>query len=115
MALFRRQQTGIGDYIDISMHDVTLGAMLNVLGPALAEDRQPVVAHERTTGGAALYRSYEPATADIWFSPARSRNSSTICWARWGERTWPIYACTDPARISNPSLISWQRHSVKSR
>ena len=59
MALFRRQQTGIGDYIDISMHDVTLGAMLNVLGPALAENRQPVVAHERTTGGAALYRSYE--------------------------------------------------------
>jgi len=59
MALFRRQQTGIGDYIDISMHDVTFGAMLNILGPALAEDRQPVVAHERTTGGAALYRSYE--------------------------------------------------------
>ena len=59
MALFRRQQTGIGDYIDVSMHDVTLGAMLNVLGPALAENRQPVVAHERTTGGAALYRSYE--------------------------------------------------------
>ena len=59
MALFRRQQTGIGDYIDISMHDVTLGGMLNVLGPALAENRQPVVAHERTTGGAAFYRPYE--------------------------------------------------------
>jgi crotonobetainyl-CoA:carnitine CoA-transferase CaiB-like acyl-CoA transferase len=59
MALFRRQQTGIGDYIDISMHDVTLGAMLNVLGPPIAENRQPVVAHERTTGGAAFYRPYE--------------------------------------------------------
>jgi crotonobetainyl-CoA:carnitine CoA-transferase CaiB-like acyl-CoA transferase len=59
MALFRRQQTGAGDYIDISMHDVTLGAMLNILGPSLAEDRQPVVAHERTTGGAAFYRPYE--------------------------------------------------------
>ncbi len=59
MALFRRQQTGIGDYIDISMHDVTLGAMLNILGPTLAEDRQPVVPHERTTGGAAFYRPYE--------------------------------------------------------
>jgi crotonobetainyl-CoA:carnitine CoA-transferase CaiB-like acyl-CoA transferase len=59
MALFRRQQTGIGDYIDIGMHDVTLGAMLNVLGPTLAENRQPVVAHERTTGGAAFYRPYE--------------------------------------------------------
>ena len=59
MALLRRQQTGLGDYIDISMHDVTLGAMLNILGPTLAEDRQPVVAHERTTGGAAFYRPYE--------------------------------------------------------
>jgi crotonobetainyl-CoA:carnitine CoA-transferase CaiB-like acyl-CoA transferase len=59
MALFRRQQTGIGDYIDISMHDVTLGAMLNILGPPLAENRHPVAAHERTTGGAAFYRPYE--------------------------------------------------------
>ena len=59
MALLRRQQTGLGDYIDISMHDVTLGAMLNILGPTLAEDRQPVAAHERTTGGAAFYRAYE--------------------------------------------------------
>jgi crotonobetainyl-CoA:carnitine CoA-transferase CaiB-like acyl-CoA transferase len=59
MALFRRQQTGIGDYIDISMHDVTAGGMLNVLGPAFAEDRQPIVSHERTTGGAAFYRPYE--------------------------------------------------------
>jgi crotonobetainyl-CoA:carnitine CoA-transferase CaiB-like acyl-CoA transferase len=59
MALLRRQQTGVGDYIDISMHDVTLGAMLNILGPPLAEDRQPIAAHERTTGGAAFYRPYE--------------------------------------------------------
>lgn len=59
MALLRRQQTGLGDYIDISMHDVTLAAMLNILGPPLAEDRQPVAAHERTTGGAAFYRPYE--------------------------------------------------------
>jgi crotonobetainyl-CoA:carnitine CoA-transferase CaiB-like acyl-CoA transferase len=59
MALYRRQQTGLGDYIDISMHDVTLGAMLNILGPPLAEDRHPVAAHERTTGGAAFYRPYE--------------------------------------------------------
>jgi crotonobetainyl-CoA:carnitine CoA-transferase CaiB-like acyl-CoA transferase len=59
MALLRREQTGIGDYIDISMHDVTVGGMLNILGPAFAEDRQPIVAHERTTGGAAFYRAYE--------------------------------------------------------
>ncbi|MBS0529392.1 MAG: CoA transferase, partial [Proteobacteria bacterium] len=61
MALLRREQTGVGDYIDIGMHDVTVGAMLNILGPTLAENRQPIPAHERTTGGAAFYRSYETA------------------------------------------------------
>jgi crotonobetainyl-CoA:carnitine CoA-transferase CaiB-like acyl-CoA transferase len=58
MALLRREQTGAGDYIDISMHSVTIGGMLNVMGPPMAEARQPVVRHERTTGGAAFYRSY---------------------------------------------------------
>ncbi|HVV39649.1 MAG TPA: CaiB/BaiF CoA-transferase family protein [Nitrobacter sp.] len=61
MALLRREQTGVGDYIDIGMHDVTVGAMLNILGPTLTEDRQPVPAHERTTGGAAFYHPYETA------------------------------------------------------
>jgi crotonobetainyl-CoA:carnitine CoA-transferase CaiB-like acyl-CoA transferase len=59
MALLRRERTGKGDYLDISMHDVTVGAMLNILGPSFAEGRQPVAAHERTTGGAAFYRPYE--------------------------------------------------------
>jgi crotonobetainyl-CoA:carnitine CoA-transferase CaiB-like acyl-CoA transferase len=59
MALLRREKTGLGDYIDISMHDVTIGGMLNILGPAFAEGRQPIPAHERTTGGAAFYRPYE--------------------------------------------------------
>jgi crotonobetainyl-CoA:carnitine CoA-transferase CaiB-like acyl-CoA transferase len=44
------------------MHDVMIGGMLNILGPAFAEDRQPVAGHERTTGGAAFYRPY--ATLD---------------------------------------------------
>lgn len=59
MALLRRNETGLGDYIDISMHDVTVGAMLNILGPTFAENRHPVPTHERTTGGAAFYRPYE--------------------------------------------------------
>ena len=59
MALLRREKTGVGDFIDISMHDVTVGGMLNILGPTFAEGRQPIAAHERTTGGAAFYRPYE--------------------------------------------------------
>ena len=61
MALLRREKTGRGDYLDIAMHDVTVGALSNLLGPVLAENRQPVPQHERTTGGSAFYRLYETA------------------------------------------------------
>ena len=58
MALLRRETTGRGDYIDIAMHDAMLAACANIVGPTLAEDRQPVAKHERTTGGAAFYQIY---------------------------------------------------------
>jgi crotonobetainyl-CoA:carnitine CoA-transferase CaiB-like acyl-CoA transferase len=58
MALLRRTQTGHGDYVDISMHDATVSACVNVLGPAIADNRQQVAKHERTTGGSAFYRIY---------------------------------------------------------
>jgi len=58
MALLRRQATGRGDYLDISMHDCLVSALPNILGPALAGNRQPVVRHERTTGGSAFYQIY---------------------------------------------------------
>jgi crotonobetainyl-CoA:carnitine CoA-transferase CaiB-like acyl-CoA transferase len=61
MALLRRQQTGRGDYLDIAMHDSMLAGTPNVLGPTLAENRQPVPRHERSTGGSAFYRLYETA------------------------------------------------------
>ena len=59
MALLRRQTTGQGDLVDIAMSDSLVGASLNVLGPTLAENRQPVPKHERTTGGAAFYQIYD--------------------------------------------------------
>ena len=61
MALLRRKETGLGDYIDISMYDSMVSACVNVLGPAMAENRQQVAKHERTTGGAAFYRIYRTA------------------------------------------------------
>jgi crotonobetainyl-CoA:carnitine CoA-transferase CaiB-like acyl-CoA transferase len=61
MALLRRERTGKGDYVEIAMHDSTLAALANVLGPTFAENRQPVARHERTTGGSAFYRLYETA------------------------------------------------------
>jgi crotonobetainyl-CoA:carnitine CoA-transferase CaiB-like acyl-CoA transferase len=61
MALYAREKTGRGDFIDIAMQETLLSATANVLGPTLAEGRQPVVAHERTTGGGAFYRWYDCA------------------------------------------------------
>ena len=63
MALLRREKTGKGDYLDIAMHDSTIAGLANILGPTLAENRQPVARHERTTGGSAFYRLYETADA----------------------------------------------------
>lgn len=59
MALYAREHSGRGDYIDIAMQETLLSATSNVIAPALAEGRQPVVAHERTTGGGAFYRWYD--------------------------------------------------------
>ncbi len=65
MALYARTQTGRGDMIDISMHEALLSATANVMGPTMADGRQPVVAHERTTGGAAFYRWYACADGKL--------------------------------------------------
>jgi crotonobetainyl-CoA:carnitine CoA-transferase CaiB-like acyl-CoA transferase len=59
MALWRRERTGLGDHMDIGMHDAAVAALPNILGPVLAENRQPTPRHERTTGGAAFYQVYE--------------------------------------------------------
>jgi crotonobetainyl-CoA:carnitine CoA-transferase CaiB-like acyl-CoA transferase len=61
MALLSREKTGEGDFLDLSMHDCMVSASANLLGPAMAEDRQQVARHERTTGGAAFYQIYDTA------------------------------------------------------
>jgi crotonobetainyl-CoA:carnitine CoA-transferase CaiB-like acyl-CoA transferase len=58
MALLRRERTGRGDYIDISMQDSLLSWLVNVIGPVFAEDRDLVLAHERGFGGNAFYNIY---------------------------------------------------------
>ena len=59
MALLRRQTTGKGDYIDVSMHEALMASCANVVGSAFAEGKQPDVKQQRTTGGSAFYRVYD--------------------------------------------------------
>lgn len=61
MALLRRERTGRGDYLDVSMHDATLSWLPNVTGPVFAEDRAPRVKEERSFGGYAFFSVYRCA------------------------------------------------------
>lgn len=62
MALFRREQTGAGDYLDVAMMDSILSCMPNNMGAVFADNKPPVPQEERTWGGNAMYRIY--ATKD---------------------------------------------------
>ena len=59
MALLRRTTTGKGDYIDVSMHEALMASCANVIAEAFTEGKQPDVKNQRTTGGAAFYRTYD--------------------------------------------------------
>lgn len=61
MALYRRQQTQQGDYLDISMHDAVLACTPNVTGPVFVDKQAPVVKQQRSLGGAAFYNIYRTA------------------------------------------------------
>ena len=63
MALLRREKTGKGDVIDISMQDSTMAWLPNVVGPVFAEDRAPIVQNERSFGGYAFFSIYETSDA----------------------------------------------------
>jgi len=59
MALYRREQTGQGDYLDISMYDSLLSWVPNVTGAIFAEGRQPERREMRSFGGNAFVNIYE--------------------------------------------------------
>ena len=59
MALLRRKDTGEGDYIDLAMMDSLIACLPNNMGSVFAEKKPPVVKHERTWGGYAMYNIYE--------------------------------------------------------
>jgi len=62
MALLRREKTGRGDTIDISMQDSLVSWLVNIISPVFAEERELDTTTERSLGGNAFYNLY--ATAD---------------------------------------------------
>lgn len=64
MALYRRRETGKGDYLDMAMADCLLACLPNNMGTAMTERRQPDLKAERALGGNALYGIYETRDRD---------------------------------------------------
>ena len=58
MALLRREKTGLGDTLDISMQDSLVSWMVNNISPVFAEGRELETTTERTLGGMAFYNLY---------------------------------------------------------
>ena len=65
MALYRRTQTGEGDYIDMSMYDAAIAWTPNVLGPTFGKGVPPEPKKMRSFGGAAMNSIYR--TSDDGF------------------------------------------------
>jgi crotonobetainyl-CoA:carnitine CoA-transferase CaiB-like acyl-CoA transferase len=65
MALYRRKETGKGDYLDMAMADSLVACMPNNLGTAMAQRRQPDLGEERSLGGNAMYGIYETRDDDF--------------------------------------------------
>jgi crotonobetainyl-CoA:carnitine CoA-transferase CaiB-like acyl-CoA transferase len=65
MALYRRKETGKGDYLDMAMADSLVACMPNNLGTAMAHRRQPDLSEERSLGGNAMYGIYETRDGDF--------------------------------------------------
>jgi crotonobetainyl-CoA:carnitine CoA-transferase CaiB-like acyl-CoA transferase len=61
MALYRREKTGQGDFLDISMFDAVIAWTPHATGSVFARGETPDLASSRFWGGAALYALYETA------------------------------------------------------
>ena len=59
MALYRRNATGAGDYIDATMYDILLSFTAHLNGSVLTEGKPPTTRTGRSIGGAAFYSIYE--------------------------------------------------------
>ena len=59
MALYRREKSGRGDYLDMSMTDSLISWTPHILSEVITNNAAPNLSRERLYGGAALYNIYE--------------------------------------------------------
>jgi len=121
MALLRRERTGQGDYIDIAMRDAVMAWLPNVVGPPFALGRDPILTHERSWGGNALYHLYqcadgrwialggaEPKFADNLLTALGRKDLVSLCHLPPGSGQDPVKAFLADTFASR-SLVEWKK------
>jgi crotonobetainyl-CoA:carnitine CoA-transferase CaiB-like acyl-CoA transferase len=102
MALYRRQQTGRGDCIDISMYDGLLAWTPNVTGPVFAEDAHPIAKQMRPFGGSAMYRIYETKDAKFLVLGGSEVHFAKNLLEALGRPDMLEYAKLEPGPLQDP-------------
>jgi crotonobetainyl-CoA:carnitine CoA-transferase CaiB-like acyl-CoA transferase len=102
MALYRRNETGRGDYIDLSMYDGLLAWTPNVTGPVFAEDAHPIAKQMRPFGGSAMYRIYETKDAKFLVLGGSETHFAKNLLDALGRPDLFTYATLEPGPAQDP-------------
>jgi len=78
MALYAREKSGRGEFIDIAMYDSLLAFTPNISAPVFAEDRAPVPKAMRNYGGQAMNRVYATKDGHIVLGGSEVKFAETL-------------------------------------
>ena len=114
MALYRRQVTGRGDFVDISMFESVLAASPNILGPVFGGDQAPDRMQERTHGGHAMLNIYETADGQHLALGGGEHKFVEALFRGLGRPDF-IKSVVGPAGDSHGPAIAFLRDTVRSK
>lgn len=114
MALYRRQQTGEGDYVDISMFESVLAASPNIIGPAFGGDTETDRFNERSLGGGAMLNIYRTADDEFIALGGGEHKFVQALFEGLGRPDF-IEAVTGPAGPGHKAAIAFLRESFRGK
>jgi crotonobetainyl-CoA:carnitine CoA-transferase CaiB-like acyl-CoA transferase len=121
MALYRREKTGIGDFIDMSMTDSLMSWNPHIISNVLAEGEAPKLENERLYGGAAFYNVYRTSDDRYLVLSGAEMNFVEnllnaldrpdlieVCKRPWGPAQDPVKEFLNET-FATRSLLEWDR------
>lgn len=114
MALHRRNATGLGDFVDVSMFESVLAASPNILGPVFGGNQAPERLRERTHGGNAMLNVYETADGQFIALGGGEPKFVEALFAGLGKAEF-IPAVTGPAGEGHWAAIAFLRTAFRER